>query len=148
MSRPQPTRPNLIDARSYAGISRRGALTVGVTAAAATSLAACGKAESHAPAAKVDITIPTSKVPVGQGYVDTKNSVVVSQPTAGTYKAFSSVCTHQGCQVSPPQGEVITCACHGSQFDAKTGEVKAGPAEEALAAKDVKLIGDKLHITG
>ena len=136
------------DARRHAGVTRRSALMGVSTAAVGVSLAACGDGGSATDAPAVDVKIPTSKVGVGSGYVDTKNSVVVTQPSKGQFKAFSSVCTHRGCQVSPPQGGIITCACHGSQFDASTGEVKAGPAQQGLGARTVKVEGDQLHITG
>ena len=42
---------------------------------------------------------PPATVPVGGGVILTKDEVVVTQPEAGTFKAFSAVCTHQGCLV-------------------------------------------------
>ena len=51
--------------------------------------------------------------------------------------AFSSTCTHQGCPVSEVTGGRILCPCHGSAFDAETGEVVQGPATAALPEVDV-----------
>ena len=82
------------------------------------------------------------------GFIDRTNSVVVTQPTKGSYKAFSSVCPHQGCQVGQVTEEAIVCTCHGSRFDPKTGDVTAGPAEKGLPAKQVAVQGAKLHVTG
>ena len=42
----------------------------------------------------------TSDVPVGGGAIFSDEKVVVTQPTEGTFKAFTAVCTHQGCVVS------------------------------------------------
>jgi thiosulfate dehydrogenase [quinone] large subunit len=58
----------------------------------------------------------------------------VVQPTAGKYVAFSAICTHLGCTVgfqggSPPE---FVCPCHGSIFNATTGEVIQGPAVQPL----------------
>jgi nitrite reductase/ring-hydroxylating ferredoxin subunit len=49
-------------------------------------------------------------------------AVVVTQPTAGEYKAFTAVCTHMQCIVGSVANNVIQCPCHGSQYSAKTGE--------------------------
>jgi Rieske Fe-S protein len=47
-------------------------------------------------AAKTDI-------PVGGGTVFKNEKVVVTQPEAGTFEAFTAVCTHQGCIVKDVQ---------------------------------------------
>ena len=57
----------------------------------------------------------TSEVPVGGGKIFAADKVVVTQPTEGDFKAFSAVCTHQGCVVAEIKGEDIDCTCHGSQ---------------------------------
>ena len=69
--------------------------------------------------------------------------VVVAQPEAGQVVAFSAVCTHQGCAVTPRAAE-LHCPCHGSVFEAFTGAVVTGPAEDPLPAYPVKLEGDAI----
>lgn len=128
--------------------SRRSALVATSAVAGAGVLAACGDGQPATATKTVDINVDAANVPVGGGFVDKTNSVVVTQPTKGTYKAFSSVCPHQGCQVGSVSAEAIVCPCHGSRFDPKTGEVTAGPAEKGLPAKKVAVQGSKLHITG
>ena len=51
--------------------------------------------------------------------------VVVTQPTAGEFKAFSAVCTHMGCIVNQISNGTIDCPCHGSQYSITTGDVVA-----------------------
>lgn len=59
--------------------------------------------------------------------------IVVTQPTSGTFKAFSAICTHQGFLVTDVAGGTITCNHHGSRYSATTGAVEQGPAPAALA---------------
>jgi Rieske Fe-S protein len=66
---------------------------------------------------------------------------VVTQPTAGSFKAFTAVCTHQGCTVGTVAGGTIDCPCHGSKFSIKDGSVVNGPATSPLAAITIKVEG-------
>jgi nitrite reductase/ring-hydroxylating ferredoxin subunit len=45
----------------------------------------------------------TSNIPEGGGSVFADQRVVVTQPKKGEFKAFSAVCTHQGCLVDRVQ---------------------------------------------
>ena len=89
----------------------------------------------------------TADVPVGGGTVFQEQKVVVTQQTEGDFKAFTAVCTHQGCTVGSVNGDTIQCNCHGSQFNAADGTVKKGPAPKALATKKITVEGDKLIVT-
>ena len=91
--------------------------------------------------------IAKADIPVGGGKVFDALKVVVTQPTAGDYKAFSAICTHQGCTVNGVSNGVITCPCHGSTFDIATGEVKQGPATQALPTKSVTVGADGIKVT-
>jgi Rieske Fe-S protein len=75
-------------------------------------------------------------VPVGGGYIGAE--YVVTQPTAGTFKAFDKTCTHAGCDVSKVDAEVITCPCHNSTFSIKDGSPTGGPARQPLKELAVK----------
>jgi Rieske Fe-S protein len=88
----------------------------------------------------------TSDIPEGGGKVFADKGVVVTQPAAGTFKAFSSKCTHQGCAVKGIANGVITCPCHNSQFSATDGSVKKGPATSALAAAKITVDGDSIKL--
>jgi len=89
---------------------------------------------------------PTSKIPVGGGEVFSGPQVVVTQPTAGEFKAFSAVCTHMGCIVNQVSGGTIDCPCHGSQYSISTGDVVAGPAPRPLSVKQIKVSGDSIFL--
>jgi len=136
-------------------VSRRESLAVaGLAVAGTAGLAACGDSAGDAvssvassAASAASDAIKAAEIPVGGGKVFERLKVVVTQPTAGDYKAFTAVCTHQKCTVKEVANGVITCPCHGSQFDAATGAVKKGPATEPLAAKKVTVGPDGLQVT-
>jgi Rieske Fe-S protein len=88
----------------------------------------------------------TSDIPEGGGKIFASQGVVVTQPTAGTYKAFSSKCTHQGCAVSSISNGVIVCPCHKSEFSVTDGSVKKGPATQALPAEQISVSGDSITL--
>ena len=94
------------------------------------------------------VSVPSSQVPVGGGYIDKSSNVVVTQPTAGDYKAFSAVCTHQGCTVAGVSNNQIVCPCHGSIFSAKDGSVINGPATSPLSAMTAKASGSNVTVSG
>jgi Rieske Fe-S protein len=81
----------------------------------------------------------SADVPEGGGVI--KGDYVITQPAAGTFKAFSKVCTHQGCDVNKIDGGVISCPCHGSEFSIEDGSVKGGPAPKPLPETKVKVSG-------
>jgi nitrite reductase/ring-hydroxylating ferredoxin subunit len=86
----------------------------------------------------------TAEVPVGGGIVLTDEKVVLTQPTAGTFHAFTAVCTHQSLLVTSVEDGTIRCANHGSSYSASTGEVEGGPAPSALATVDITVDGDRI----
>ena len=90
--------------------------------------------------------IPKASVPVGGGVIVTEGEIVVTQPTEGEFKGFTSICTHQQCPVTSVEDGVIACNCHGSQFSITDGSVVRGPATEPLASKPVTVSGDEINL--
>jgi Rieske Fe-S protein len=88
--------------------------------------------------------VATAEVPVGGGVILDDQKIVVTQPTEGDFKAFTAVCTHQGCVVGSVDENVITCPCHGSQYSAEDGTVVTGPATGNLTPIDVTVKGDQV----
>lgn len=86
----------------------------------------------------------TSEVPVGGGIILAEQRIVITQPTAGTFDAFSAVCTHAGNIVTSVANGTITCAFHGSTYSAATGQVTGGPAPAALSAVAIKVTGGEI----
>jgi nitrite reductase/ring-hydroxylating ferredoxin subunit len=74
------------------------------------------------------------------------NRIAIAKVDDAFY-AFGDTCTHQGCSLAQGDldGTTVTCPCHGSEFDARTGEVLQAPATEPLhalpvAAKDGRIV--------
>ncbi|MEU5667586.1 Rieske (2Fe-2S) protein [Streptomyces longwoodensis] len=87
----------------------------------------------------------TSDIPVGGGKVFADRKVVVTQPAQGEFKAFSAICTHQGCTVATVAGGTINCPCHGSEFRITDGSVARGPASRPLPAERITVQGDSIE---
>jgi Rieske Fe-S protein len=124
------------------------------SAATALTTAACGGGDddgdsssaSGSPSAAPDLA-QTGDIPVGGGKVFKERKVVVTQPAKDDFKAFSAVCTHQGCVVADVSGGTINCACHGSRFAIADGAVKQGPATEPLPAEQITVEGNTVRLT-
>ena len=137
--------------------TRRAALAGAGLAGVAVTLAACGGGSSGSSSGAASGSGPaassgsaalasTSEIPVGGGKVFSAEKVVVTQPTAGEFKAFSAVCTHLGCLVDKVASGTIDCPCHGSKYSVKNGSVVSGPAPKPLPAQKIKVAGGKIKL--
>jgi len=85
---------------------------------------------------------------VGGGVILNEADYVITQPTKGKYKAFTKICTHQGCAVAKVANGVIHCDCHGSEYSIKDGSVVTPPASRPLAEHEVTVSDGKVFVTG
>ena len=63
--------------------------------------------------------------------------------------AYSSICSHTGCDVDDwePGARLLACQCQSSQFDPRDGgKVVDGPAPRPLPALPVKIVNDVLVV--
>jgi Rieske Fe-S protein len=139
------------------GTTRRALLLGAGAIGAAGVLAACGSSSptttnpgnggngGGAPASPQPVKV--SDVPVGGGAIFADQNFVVTQPTAGQFKAFSATCTHEQCLVSRIQGDKIICPCHGSQYNIADGSVAVGPATRPLPARTATVTGDTITVS-
>jgi Rieske Fe-S protein len=88
----------------------------------------------------------TSDIEVGGGTIFGDQQVVVTQPTAGEFKCFTAVCTHQGCIVNSVADGQIQCKCHGSAFSIEDGSVTHPPATKPLAEQAITVEGDSITL--
>lgn len=118
------------------------------SSAAATTAPSGGSAPASASADSGDGQAlgSVSEIPEGGGKIFTAEKVVVTQPEKGEYKAFSAICTHQGCTLNKVADGTVDCPCHGSKFRISDGSVAHGPATEALAAKEIMVHGNTVHL--
>ncbi|KOT84705.1 hypothetical protein ADK70_22465 [Streptomyces rimosus subsp. pseudoverticillatus] len=161
--------------RTGAGTGRRTVVAAAGAAGLAAALAACGSGSdgygdsaSSAPSgpsssaaggdgvgdsgaskgggAAGDVLAKTADIPEGGGKVFKDRKVVVTQPAAGEFKAFSAVCRHQGCLVNEVAGGTINCPCHGSKYAIDDGSVRHGPATQGLPAAKVSVEGGAIKL--
>lgn len=136
-------------------LTRRTVIAGAAAVGGAAVLAACGSSDTASEAdagsspddgggALDGALVAAADVPVGGGVIVAAQKVVVTQPTEGEFKGFSSTCTHQGCQVSSVEDDQIVCACHGSVFSATDGGVVTGPATAPLPEVAVSVSGDQV----
>jgi nitrite reductase/ring-hydroxylating ferredoxin subunit len=66
----------------------------------------------------------------------------------GNYYAIGNRCTHMSCMLSEGmlRGQNVTCSCHGSVFDLKTGNVVKGPAKKPEPVFQVKAEGEQILV--
>jgi nitrite reductase/ring-hydroxylating ferredoxin subunit len=126
--------------------SRRTVVAAVGAAGLAITLNACGSDDDGSSSASGTALAKTSEIPEGSGKIFKDAGVVVTQPTAGEFKAFSSKCTHQGCAVTGISNGVITCPCHKSEFSVTDGSVKKGPASQPLPEQKITVSGDSIAL--
>ncbi|RJQ78204.1 Rieske (2Fe-2S) protein [Pseudonocardiaceae bacterium YIM PH 21723] len=107
----------------------------GLAALAVPALAAC---DSGTPAPAAAPGTPLAKVadiPIGGGTVVQVNGdpVLLVRESDTVVTGFNAACPHIGTPVNPPVNGVIVCPNHGSEFAAKDGALKKGPATVGLS---------------
>lgn len=144
------------DETTTTAVNRRVVLAGAGAVGAAGLLAACSSgnttssevvptAAPETPAAtNANAVAETSQVPVSGGLVIDDKQLVVTQPKEGQFKAFTSICPHQGCTVGEVTADAIICPCHGSEFSPETGEVLMGPAMTGLTPVAIKVKGTEI----
>jgi len=132
--------------------TRRTVLATGAAAALAAGCSKYGDGNDSSGSSSVKASggqelATTADIPVGGGKILKAQKVVVTQPKKDEFKAFSAVCTHQGCTVSAIANGTINCPCHGSKFNIADGTVAGGPAPKPLPAEQITVEGNSIRLT-
>ncbi len=79
---------------------------------------------------------------------DVAGTKVNISSVGGQLHAFDDTCTHKGCSLATGKldGTIVTCPCHGSQFDVTTGEVLRGPAQQPVRSRLVQVDGESVLV--
>jgi nitrite reductase/ring-hydroxylating ferredoxin subunit len=77
--------------------------------------------------------------------IEAGNKPILVANLESKYFAIGNRCTHVNCMLSDGvlMGESVQCACHGSVFDVRTGNVLKGPAKKSEPVFQVKVEGDQ-----
>jgi nitrite reductase/ring-hydroxylating ferredoxin subunit/uncharacterized membrane protein len=63
--------------------------------------------------------------------------------------ALHDRCSHRGCSLTDKgelEGEIVTCGCHGSQFDVRDGSVQRGPAATDQPVYDARESDGRIQV--
>jgi nitrite reductase/ring-hydroxylating ferredoxin subunit/uncharacterized membrane protein len=91
----------------------------------------------------------------GQAFPDGEPQAALAQDTpvlllrhGDGIHAIHNRCSHRGCMLSDgeAEGHVVTCSCHGSQFDVRDGSVLRGPATAGQPAFEARERDGKVEI--
>ena len=88
--------------------------------------------------------VAVADVPVGGGVALSDEDVVVTQPTKGEFKAYTTVCTHQGGAITTVEGGDMICSLHQSHFSIADGSVTQSPATSPLPEVQIKVQGGQV----
>jgi nitrite reductase/ring-hydroxylating ferredoxin subunit len=91
----------------------------------------------------------TNEIKPGEGkLIEVEDHEIALFNCDGSYYAIDNTCTHQGgplCE-GDLEGNKVICPWHGAEFDVKTGNVVAPPAEESVKSYRVEVHGDSIKI--
>jgi 3-phenylpropionate/trans-cinnamate dioxygenase ferredoxin subunit len=94
--------------------------------------------------------INTNDIPAGSiRALDVRGTRIAIANVGGTFYAFDDECTHEQCSLAEEgelSGTTVTCTCHGSDFDIRTGRVLTPPATVPVKVYRTRVEGDTLQI--
>jgi cytochrome b6-f complex iron-sulfur subunit len=74
-------------------------------------------------------------------------SIIVTNTQAAGLKAFTAICTHEGCVVEWNKwGGYIQCPCHEGSYNPQTGAVISGPPPFPLRSYELAIQGEEVYV--
>lgn len=75
------------------------------------------------------------------------NPIAVAN-VGGRFYAIDDTCTHEACSLADGvlDGPVVTCPCHGAEFDVTDGHVVAPPAPAPVRCYPVRVEGGQIVV--
>ena len=121
---------------------------VGVVAAACSSNATSRTTPGGGSNASGAVLANVAEIPVGGAKLAQGGGTtwLLAQPEAGKVVCHSGICTHAGCPLTEISGSEGICRCHGSTFDANSGEVLRGPAAQPLAEQQIEVVKGSVRL--
>jgi Rieske Fe-S protein len=135
----------LFTADRSANAATTGGQQAGTTGTTGTGTAPKTAAGTQAGTGGGTVLANTADIPVGGAKIFADHKIVVTQPAAGTYKAYSTVCTHAGCLLDKVKADKIYCPCHPGVYNLD-GSVASGPPPSPLAPKQINVSGDQITL--
>lgn len=134
------------------GRARGGKATRTPEPAPATADAAKAKKKPKATATQAAPLVPkgqpiadAAEIPVGSGTLFEIDELIVTQPTSGDFRGFTSLCPHEGCVIDVFEGDQMICACHNSYFRIANGEKVRGPASGPVPRRPIVVVDGKVY---
>lgn len=80
--------------------------------------------------------------------VDVEGTRIAIANVDGRFYAFDDTCTHEQCSLAEGilEGTIVTCPCHGAQFDVTNGKVMAPPAPTSVKSYPVRVHDGQLVV--
>ncbi|HUR03766.1 MAG TPA: Rieske (2Fe-2S) protein [Nonomuraea sp.] len=86
------------------------------------------------------------EIPVNSGMLFEADQYIVTQPKAGEFVGFDSLCTHEGCPVDVfDRPGIMACSCHSTDFKITNGAVIKGPAKKPMPQKPIVIENGKIY---
>lgn len=94
--------------------------------------------------------VPVQNIPSGSMRTVVVNGKKIALANVdGEFFAIDDTCSHEQCSLGSEgllDGNVVTCGCHGAQFDVTNGKVMSLPAPTDVTSYEVKIENGDVYV--